>query len=270
MVRSHFINDRVLELLRHLEKGRRGFDLFLTFDETNGKPAIELPNLLPHSAKQCSEIGLTHQQDRLLWWCGDFPFYFALLDVPDYQFYVMIEYDVYLTDQDATLLNALADALVSEKHGRVDGLVTRLRRETPQKDHRLYASAFAQFDTTYSSFFPFVALSKPAASYLYAQRKLEALLRPEAAVHCEAFVPSQLLAAGFKCADLELGTAGQLPDGPADHVGPPARHAAQHGGGIRGFRPHAAPGLRRCGIPAADVGPLPGGPAEGMAEDALR
>jgi hypothetical protein len=203
MVRSHFINDRVLELLRHLDKGRRGFDLFLTFDETNGKPEAALPNLLPHSARRCSEIGLTQKQDRLLWWCGDFPFYFALLDIPNYQFYVMVEYDVYLTDQDATLLNAFAETLVSEKQGRVDGVVTRLRRERPQQEHRLYASAFAQFAITYSSFFPFVALSKPAAHYLYAQRKLEALLRPEAAVHCEAFLPSHLLAAGFKCADLD-------------------------------------------------------------------
>ena len=202
MVRAHFIDDRVRELMRHLGRDRRGFDLFLTFDETHGAPDIGLPNVMRHSLARCAEIGLTQRNARLMWWCSDFPFYFALKDIPNYRYYVLIEYDVFLTEQNASLLNDLSDILLSGRGGQVDGVLTRLRPEAPQADHPLYASAFSRFNTTYTSFFPFVVLSRPAASFLYAQRLIEAARDPEAVAHAEAFVPSHLIAGGYACVDL--------------------------------------------------------------------
>ncbi len=49
-----------------------------------------------------------------------------------------------------------------------------------------------------------IVLSKPALSYLYAQRLIEALrgTPAEALIHCESLVPSHLIRAGFSCVDL--------------------------------------------------------------------
>ncbi len=102
MLRTHFIDDRVLELMYHLNHERQNFDLYLTIDETNGRPETDLQNIIWHSVARCPELGLTQKRDRLLWWCGDFPFYFALSQIPQYQYYAMIEYDVHLIFPNAT------------------------------------------------------------------------------------------------------------------------------------------------------------------------
>ncbi len=203
MVRTHLIDDRVRELIEHLENGRKDFDLYLIFDETNGRPEIDLPNIVWHSTKQCPGLGLTQTRDRLLWWCGDFPFYFALNQLPQYQYYAMVEYDVYLTQRNASLFNDLASALNATEAGRVDAVGTRLRREDP-RDDKLHVPAFNFFDTTYSYFFPLIVLSRPAVSYLYSQRLIEATrgTPSDALIHCESFVPSHLIRAGFTCVDL--------------------------------------------------------------------
>jgi hypothetical protein len=207
MIRTHVIDDRVQELLEHLDRGRRNFDLFLAVDETNGRPETDLQNVVWHSVARCPELGLTHTRERLIWWCGDFPFYFALAQLPQYQYYIMIENDVHLTQCDASLLNDLAAALLSGATVGIDAVGTRLLREVPidHELHRLlHRPAFAFFETTYSYFFPLIALSRQAVSYLYAQRQLEAMRETpaDAVLHCESFVPSHLIRAGFSCVDL--------------------------------------------------------------------
>ena len=203
MVRTHMIDDRVLDLISHLDHGRQNFDLYLTIDETNGHPDTDFKNVVWHSLARCQELGLTQARDRLIWWCGDFPFYFALAQIPQYQYYAMIEYDVHLTQCDASLLNDVAGTLISREVGSIDAVGTRLRLEIPH-NHPLNRSAYAFFETTYSYFFPFIVLSKPAVSYLYAQRQIEAQngTPPDAILHCEPFVPSHLIRAGFNCVDL--------------------------------------------------------------------
>ena len=200
LVRAHILDQKVIDLLHLLENGRESFDIFLLFDRTNGQPQIDPEYTIWHSLQECNGIGLSQVRERLFWWCGDFPFYFAALAHPGYEYYIMVEYDVHFTARSANLIENLIPLLQSRQ---IDAVGTRLRLEDSQDD-TLHGPCFAHFDTVYSYFFPFIALSKRALSYLFLFRKQEAAIGTagDDILYCESFVPTALSSAGFRCVDL--------------------------------------------------------------------
>ncbi len=201
LIRTHILDDKVMDLLALLERSKQFFDVFIVYDRGNGQPETNLGNLIWHSATECSSLGLCNNHERLLWWCGDYPFYFAIRNKPGYQYYVMIEYDVHFTGGTADLLERLIPLMLSQ---RLDAVGTRLRVEEKRQEDGLHYAAFARYETVYSYFFPFIVLSRPALHYLYSLRREEKSCETSSndILYCESFVPTALISAGFRCADL--------------------------------------------------------------------
>jgi len=202
LLRSHLLDDKFRDLLEVLATGTHDYDLYPVLDATNGLWDDDLENALWHSERACKELGLTQRHPSLLWLCGDFPFYFALRDLPPYSHYIMLEYDVELVRHNAEFLSLIVDQLRKKRGSGIDAVGLGLKRphadwEWTKACHRVYADVW-------SMYFPFVILSRRAASYMYGQRQLEAFREPKPAeiIHCEAFTPSCLKFGGFHCMDL--------------------------------------------------------------------
>ncbi len=221
LLRSHVADDKFHDLHRVLATTVDGdFDLYPVMDETAGRPEVALDNVVWHSEQACPELGLTQQHPHLLWQCGDFPFYFALRDLPPYEYYIMMEYDIEMTQGDAGFLLRLIDRLPRKEEGGVDLVALGLGPANPSWAWRRACNLI--YPDPHFMYYPFVILSRRAVSYMHAQRQLEAVRRPscEDVIHCEAFTSTCLRAAGFKCLDLNTLVPGaytlplmSIPDG---------------------------------------------------------
>jgi hypothetical protein len=202
MVRSHVVDDKFFELYETLTSGAIDYDLFAALDETHGRPELAVDNVMWHSAQKCMELGLSQQHPSLLWLCGDFPFYFALRDLSQYDYYIMLEFDVHLLSKDATFIGSLVRKLEHAPTGSIDMLGLGFGK--PRPDWMWFATAHATYSDVRCMYFPFVVLSRRASSYMYSQRQVEASRQPMASeiMHCEAFTASSLQTGGFNCFDL--------------------------------------------------------------------
>ncbi len=196
------MNEKVQSLVDALEKTATNYDVALVVDETNGRPPITHQKIVWHSVQACGEMGLSCASTRPLWWCGDFPLYFAYQQLPSYKYYFMIEYDVHLTAESGVLFQELVQKINSGMCD-FDAIGIRFRREDFRNDH-LVTAAFRRFKEVHSFFFPFLGLSRPAVGFLYAQRQMEAFKQTPAdeILYCESFVPTLLMLGGFRVGDL--------------------------------------------------------------------
>src|ERR1700722_1866969 len=120
LVRSHKCDEKFVELMEKLRRHQNGFDLYPIVDETKGRPVTDERDVIWHSANACREIGLTQKHQALFIVCGDFPFFFALREIPDYRHYLMIEDDVDLTRPDSGFISEIAERLVSRSETDFD------------------------------------------------------------------------------------------------------------------------------------------------------
>jgi hypothetical protein len=133
---------------------------------------------------------------------GDVAMSYAYRQLSGYDFYIMIDDDVDLLENDAGLFNDISRAAMDDKD-RIDliGLLFAYRRLTT---HGFYLLKMIPEQMLRYCYYPFVGLSARAAAFLFGQRQLE-YARGNAMSDrpmCEIFVPSLLHAAGFVCRDL--------------------------------------------------------------------
>jgi hypothetical protein len=204
LVRAHFVSEKLLDLIRMLKEGA-GFDLWVCADETQGPLDLPRELVLVHNTAMCADLGLVESlpDSPLLWYFGDYAFYCAHHRIPDYDYYVMLEYDVEFVRGNAFALESLITRLSLAVNSPYDLIATHYGPRDP--DWGWGETCAGKFKDFYGLFFPLVVLSKRALQYLYDWRKCEAANPPDSGryVFCEAFVPSALMAAGgYRCADL--------------------------------------------------------------------
>ncbi len=202
LVRSHKCDAKFDDLMQKLRAASRSFDIYPIVDETNGRQTTTENNILWHSISACRELGLTQVHQILFIVCGDFPYYFALREIPKYEYYIMIEDDVDFMEGQDSFLETLSQRLIDQPGLDFIGLNFRKMASTSGW-YPACVKVFPDRDC-YNAYFPFSVLSKRAASYLFSQRQIEASRSPEShdVIHCEAFVVSALTAGGFNCAEL--------------------------------------------------------------------
>ncbi len=201
LIRAHRADAKLYDLIDKLQRNRDGYDLYLIVDETKGRPTINFDRIVWHSVDSCRALGLTQPHPALLWYCGDFPLYFAMRALPDYRHYVMIEYDVDLVKSDASFMNEVCLRLKDPKWADLDFAALEFYKMTENTGWHSACRKALPERYCYFAYFPIVLVSKSAAAYLFSQRQLEAVRRtPETdIIHCEAFVASHAMAAGFRC-----------------------------------------------------------------------
>jgi len=197
LVRTHLANEKLFHLLGVLRQSSR-YDLFVVADETNGALDVGGYRKLSHSAASCAVFGLPADHHRILWHCGDYPFYFAAAEIPDYDYYLMIEFDVDLVGQSP----AFVETLIS-RFAHHDLISEHFRR--PEPGWPWFEAASAVYETVYTAgLFAFLAISRNAVEFLLQARRAEAQRGSKGAdiIHCEAHCASALAAAGFSCVSI--------------------------------------------------------------------
>jgi hypothetical protein len=203
LVRSHVATPKLLDLLASL-RGSSMFDVYLSVDVTNGPFPLRAANLLPHDVRRCIDLGL-YQRDvpHYLWFFCDYPFYCALQDIPQYDYYMQIEYDVHITRRNPLFLEGLINRLVTPQGAALDlaGIYFGPRSLEWTWSER----AILRFPTVYGVLYPFVLVSRKALDKLLELRRDEARgdLAITDAIHGEAFTASALANdRAFVCVDV--------------------------------------------------------------------
>jgi hypothetical protein len=213
LIRAHVVDEKFKDLWDALDQSDRKYDLFPLIDETNGRPTSSCGEPIWHSVSRCREMGLNQTHSHLLWLCGDFALFFALLGLPPYRYYTMVEYDVHFPFDACSFMNELSAVLAAraDAGNEIDGVVLDFKNlaETYRAEPNaprwpFFDAANAAFSEVYHCYFPLVTVSRTALSHLYSVRQGESERNPEPdqVMHCEAVFPSALIEAGFRCVDL--------------------------------------------------------------------
>ena len=200
IVRCHRSSAKLLHLIQSLARDGP-FDLFVSPNETDGPIDVGPYRKLPYRVKDNAALGFNSEEPGFIAQCSDVLFEHCRRLIPDYDFYILIEYDVGLTRPDGAFLAELSKLLGSAEFRDVD-LVGSISSRQPGWSH--YANAAKYFQDIVVVFFPFVVLSERAIRRLHELRlRLEGSDLPYAErVHCEPFVACGVAQAGFRSLDL--------------------------------------------------------------------
>lgn len=206
-VRAHFLCEKLLDLVDILNSGV-GYQFFVFADETRGPldlGRVPADRVVRYSTQTCAELGLlgTFEDDPVLWYFSDYPFYCALHLIPGFDYYIMIDYDVEFVRGNAYALESLIARLGTSAAPSFDLIAPQFG--TRPAEWFWSQACKGVFPKCYGVFFPIVVLSRRAAEFLCQWRRSEAATRPKNGqyIFCEALVPSALVAnRGFQCADL--------------------------------------------------------------------
>lgn len=202
LLRNHLGGSAKAAQLAGQLDGIPDWDLYLALDETGGPIDPGPYRKVPHSLEACRAIGLFTDRPRALHYFGDYPFYASLPAVPDYDFYLMVEYDVAPARPDGDYFRRLARRLAAPDLPAYDLVATELTTRRPERTHRP-----TRYPVPWHSLFPVIGLSRRALLHLYRARLAEGALPPlsdgQPHVYCEYFLPTTLCAEGaFLCGGL--------------------------------------------------------------------
>ncbi|MCC6920631.1 MAG: hypothetical protein IT548_15645 [Alphaproteobacteria bacterium] len=206
-IRAHQVTDKLLDLIGQL-RGSDRFDLFLSYDVKDGP--VELPGAttLPYTLQTFLDLGLPVEPGEpervVVWRHCDYTLYAARAALPDYDYFISIEFDVDFVARGPGFLHALIDRITAEAADPIDLIVAQLG--PVGAEFPLHAPAAALYPKVYACLCPLAVFSRRALDHLFAQKRIEAARpMPEAGyVHWETFVATALIdAGGFRCATFE-------------------------------------------------------------------
>ncbi len=217
MIRSHRVDAKFDHLWRALggPDGGRCYDLFPLLDadaleDERTEITARYPSTVWVGEGDFRAAGLTQRsgQHANAWLLGDLALYCAVRQRPEYNYYVMVEFDVHFTRDAAAYMDRLCDSLLAgDRAADAVGLEYSPlphSADRPREGWPFFAPALKAFPLVYHFYFPVVAASRQSLLHAFAARQLEAARRTvsEDLVLCESFLPSTLMAAGFSCQDL--------------------------------------------------------------------
>ena len=146
-----------------------------------------------HTSRSGDRLGLpAYPESDVLWHSGDYGLYFLLEALPDYDYYVMSEYDV--------AVNLSLEPMMADVSRRsIDVVLHDLKPSTP--DWLWHEGGRAAFEQPWRCLMFFMVASNRAAKAMLRMRQDQAVLfvRGELAAwpNCETFIPSSLKALGM-------------------------------------------------------------------------
>ncbi len=95
LFKAFFLDDFVRRRLAHVVAAAPGGDVYLLLDETaGGAGASDFPRVMRYRDADFAALGLLAcSQGNLLWYNADYPLYFFQQQHPDYDDFIVIEYD---------------------------------------------------------------------------------------------------------------------------------------------------------------------------------
>ena len=200
LFRTHFWDDFAERQYRRLQARVGTGDIFILANETAGPLSIPHSNTISHSEDSVAALGLSRfPYQTFLWYNSDYPLYHFYERFPDYDYYIMSEYDVVVQRN----LDWVVDVMAREGIDFVGLTITEALSLWPYTQ-----SALGPYDESQilKQLLCISMYSNRAVRHLFARRRELSLLqdadpsRPWA--YCEAFVPTELALAGLKLEEL--------------------------------------------------------------------
>lgn len=204
LFRTHIWDEYIERQYERLKRRVGRGDLFVLLDETNGSVATGKTAVISHTNASIEALGLAAAGGgNLLWYNGDYPLYFFFQQHPDYDYYIMTEYDVCVNSD----LDEIIDCAAREEVGHV----SLTKGES--------AAEWAHAESCHDAYPPesvgkrlicFAVFSRDAVRQLFAKRlALSAAFRAGTIRRwpfCEGFIPTELAVSGFR--QMELSAFG--------------------------------------------------------------
>lgn len=200
LFRTHVWDDFVARQFARLKQRIGRGDLFVLLDETNGPVATGQEAVASHTNASIEALGLAAAgAGNMLWYNGDYPLYHFFEEHPDYDYYVMTEYDV--------CVNADLDGIIDRAKQEGADLVSLTKGE-PVADwvhaescHEAYAAEQVE-----KRLICFAVFSRAAVRQLFAKRRALSQALRQGAIRrwpfCEGFIPTELAAGGARLMEL--------------------------------------------------------------------
>lgn len=175
-------------------------DVFILVDETSGPVPIPHGNVVSHTQKSVLALGLSGAgHGNMLWFNGDYPLYLFYLQHSEYDYYVMTEYDVVVQRS----LDEVVGTMAAEELDFVGLSNIEAVASWPLTRTCLDAYTEAQIRKCLICISMY---SNRAVRHLF-ERRLEHSRQHEAGLlqrwpYCEAFVPTEIVAAGMAMGEL--------------------------------------------------------------------
>ncbi len=216
LIRSHLMDAKFDHMWGALHGGGepRLYDIFPLLDgDALGSRKAEIDARYPSTiwtfAEDVRAAGLAQRSEQHpnMWLLGDFALYLSVVQQPQYDYYVMIDYDLHFTRDPVAYMNRLCERLLSTEEEVLDGVGLDFSREpTPAsqpRDWPFFAPAAKAFPLVWHFYFPIVAASRRGLLHAFAGRQLEAARQTPSQdlVFSESFLVCSLMSAGFNCQD---------------------------------------------------------------------
>lgn len=205
LFRTHLWDDFVARQYERLKSRTGRGDLYVLLDETNGPVETGQAAVVGHTNASIEALGLAPAGGgNLLWYNGDYPLYFFYDRHPDYDYYVMVEYDV--------CINIDLDHLVDRCLREGAGLAALAKGEAVSDwAHAASCQEIYPPQAVAKRLICLATFSRDAVRHLFERRlALSAEIRAgaiQAWPFCEGYIPTELAVSGFKLLELsELGT----------------------------------------------------------------
>ena len=200
-IRTHYIDAELLELARSLAAGDR-YEVVFAVDERAGLWDTAEFAKLSLTVDAVTRLGLYIQDGSFLWKFGDYIFYLLRQMRPDAPYAWLLENDVLINFADRRAPFQMLDA--ASDH---DLLATHVEKAPPGWFWRPTVEDL--YPDVYRCFFPFIRMSARAADHLFQVRRQASQVYGKterfqfnSIPNDEAFVASDLVAAGFLVADI--------------------------------------------------------------------
>lgn len=209
MLRTHIWDDYVARQYDRLVARTKNGRVFVLVDETSGRVEVNRDNVVRYTQDDLLALGLAKAgKGNLLWYNGDYSLYIFLSRHPDFDYYIMVEYDV--------VVNVEFDDVVAKARQEGIGFVGLTKDVEPIPEWNFTESCLDAYrmDQVQKRLICLAVFSKPAAQQLFDRRlELSRAYRNgeiQRWPYCEAYIPTELGVSGFKLAEL-------TEFGPADH-----------------------------------------------------
>lgn len=227
-MRAHFLEWYVLieynKLLRSMNKGD---ECILFFDNTKNiiecddDSPIKIINFSGLDAKCLLYSDKLHKESHLplytddknnqdsgnlLWFNGDYPFYYVRNYFPNFDYYWCTEYDVFCNGDSYKPFFKQYEKDDSDFLS-VDYKPVELDKNTYYNSEWVYKK-----EEHYQCFFPVIRLSSKAVDHLYKTRMEQSIIFNQLNdninrwIYCETFVSTELTKSGFKCKNMDIKT----------------------------------------------------------------
>jgi hypothetical protein len=185
---THIWNESVSSIAHQARRSASSGEFIVAIDETHGPVEVGEFRTLSHTNDFSSFALPSLPRNGVLWWNADYVLYAARKALPDFDYYVMLEYDVFINCDVDRMLAQCAEI-------GVDLVAQDLKRLSPENP---WFSSISEFSPEpWWALIPFIIVSDRAIDAMLRIRQAIAarLAAGEASEwpYCETFIPTAIL-----------------------------------------------------------------------------